>query len=145
MQIPGDECSNLPAHRQSEISKISNMLIQHDAELNANIPKSIQQEMGSKTNLGTVAWVTAESPHDDIQNRKPHSTDCLGSETKNLYLLLKRPNKTKTHRKPPPAMNTSLSCGRHSVLTTLNLLPHKFNLCRVKQILIIEKYTKWFC
>lgn len=55
MQIPGDECSNLPAHRQSEISKISNMLIQHDAELNANIPKSIQQEMGSKTNLGTVA------------------------------------------------------------------------------------------
>lgn len=55
MQIPGDESSNLPAHRQSEISKISNMLIQHDAELNATIPKSIQQEMGSKTNLGTVA------------------------------------------------------------------------------------------
>lgn len=54
MQIPGDECSNLPAHRQTEISKISNMLIQHDAELNANIPKANQQEMESETNLRTV-------------------------------------------------------------------------------------------
>lgn len=68
MQIPGDECSNLPAHRQTEISKISNMVIQRDAELDANIPKGNQQEMGSKTNLGTVAQVTAEGLHDDIQN-----------------------------------------------------------------------------
>lgn len=77
MQIPGDECLNLPAHRQTEISKISSMLIQHDAELNANIPKGNRQERGSKTNLGTVAQVTAEGLHDDIQNRKPHSIDCL--------------------------------------------------------------------
>lgn len=64
MQIPGDECLNLPAHRQTEISKISNMLIQRDAELNVNIPKGNLQERGSKTNLGTVAQVTGEGPHD---------------------------------------------------------------------------------
>lgn len=63
MQIPGDECSNLPAHRQTEISKISNVLIQHDAELNADIPKGNQQERGSKTDLGSVARVTGEGPH----------------------------------------------------------------------------------
>lgn len=70
MQITGDECSNPPAHIQSNLAKSSNMVIQHDAELHTNITAGNQKEIGSKTNLRTVAWVTAESPHDDIQNRE---------------------------------------------------------------------------
>lgn len=55
MQITGDECSNPPAHIQSNLAKSSNMVIQHDAELHTNITAGNQKEIGSKTNLRTVA------------------------------------------------------------------------------------------
>ena len=58
-------------------AKSSNTVIQHDAEFNTVASKGNQQETGSETNFGTVAWVTAEGPHDDIQNGKPHFTECF--------------------------------------------------------------------
>lgn len=38
-----------------KLAKSSNMVIQHDAELKTNNSGGNQQEMGSKTNFGTVA------------------------------------------------------------------------------------------
>lgn len=47
-----------------------NTLIHHDAEFNSNITKGNLEKIGNKTDFRTVARVTAEGPHEDIQNRE---------------------------------------------------------------------------